>query len=126
MRSFFIVLLMIATATIAGSAVRAQSATPRLIEVTAERFEFWPPEITIDEGEAVVIHVRSEDTQHGFRLVGTGTNVTVPKRGKGVAMTTLTGLKAGRYTFECSRMCGAGHNFMRGVLVVRAANGRQP
>jgi cytochrome c oxidase subunit 2 len=126
MRSLFIVMLMIATATIAGSAVRGQSAVPRVIEVTAERFEFWPPEITIDEGAAVVIHLRSDDTQHGFRLVGTGTNVTVPKRGKGVAMTTLTGLKAGRYTFECSRMCGAGHNFMRGVLIVRAADGRQP
>jgi cytochrome c oxidase subunit 2 len=126
MRALFIVLLMMATATVAGSAVRAQSAGPRVIEVTAERFEFWPPQITIDEGETVVIHVRSDDTQHGFRLVGTGTNVTVPKRGKGVAMTTLTGLKAGRYTFECSRLCGAGHNFMRGVLIVRAADGRQP
>jgi heme/copper-type cytochrome/quinol oxidase subunit 2 len=24
----------------------------------------------------------------------------------------------GRYTFECSRMCGAGHDFMRGVVLV--------
>ena len=25
--------------------------------------------------------------------------------------------KAGRYTFECSQLCGAGHEFMRGVIV---------
>jgi heme/copper-type cytochrome/quinol oxidase subunit 2 len=25
--------------------------------------------------------------------------------------------KAGRYTFECSNLCGAGHEFMRGVII---------
>jgi heme/copper-type cytochrome/quinol oxidase subunit 2 len=25
--------------------------------------------------------------------------------------------KAGRYTFECSHLCGAGHEFMRGVII---------
>ena len=25
--------------------------------------------------------------------------------------------QAGRYTFECSNLCGAGHEFMRGVIV---------
>jgi heme/copper-type cytochrome/quinol oxidase subunit 2 len=24
---------------------------------------------------------------------------------------------AGRYTFECSQLCGAGHEFMRGVII---------
>jgi cytochrome c oxidase subunit 2 len=126
MRIVFVVALTLATATIAGSAVRAAQVaapTPRVIDVIAERFEFWPPAVTIDEGETVVFQLRSEDTLHGFRIVGTGTNVTVPKRGKGMATTTIAGLKPGRYTFECSRLCGAGHNFMRGVLIVRAADG---
>ena len=126
MRILFIVAMTIATSTIAGSAVPAQPASPRVVEVTAERFEFWPPQIEMAEGEAVVIHVRSDDTLHGFRIVGTGTNVTVPKRGKGMATATLTGLKAGRYTFECSRLCGAGHNFLRGVLIVRGAGEEKP
>ena len=26
-------------------------------------------------------------------------------------------------TFECTRVCGAGHNFMRGVLIVTEAAG---
>ena len=47
-------------------------------------------------------------------------NVTVPKRGRGDVVVNLRIDKPGRYIFECSRMCGAGHNFMRGELVVRA------
>lgn len=116
-----------ALAALAGSSSAArqpaQTGGPRVIEVTAERFEFWPPEITIQEGEDVELRVRSEDTVHGFRILGTGTNLTVPKRGKGQVTAVLTGLKPGTYTFECSRMCGAGHHFMRGVLVVRASSG---
>ena len=123
-RTAGLVFLVIAAATTAGTAPRAQAQTPRIIEVTAERFEFWPTEIDVVEGEPIVIRLRSDDTLHGFRIVGAGTNVLIPKRGKGFVDTKLSGLKAGRYTFECSRLCGAGHNFMRGVLVVRAAEER--
>ena len=97
-----------------------QGQAPRVIEITAERFEFWPTEVTVAEGEEVELRLRSEDTLHGFRIVGAGTNVLIPKRGKGYAVAKFTGGRPGRYTFECNRMCGAGHNFMRGVLVVRA------
>lgn len=104
----------------ASGAVPAQVNGPRVIEVTAERFEFWPSEIALAEGEEVEFRIRSADTAHGFRLLGTASNVTIPKRGKGYASVRFTASKEGRYTFECSRMCGAGHNFMRGLVVVRA------
>ena len=52
-------------------------------------------------------------------FVGLDTSVVVPKRGKGEVSVVLRIDKPGRYTFECHRMCGAGHNFMRGELVVR-------
>jgi cytochrome c oxidase subunit 2 len=102
-----------------SSPASSQPQGRRVIEITAERFEFWPSEIRLREGEEVEFHVRSEDTAHGFRIVGAGTNVTVPKRGKGAVVAVFRAGKAGRYTFECSRMCGAGHNFMRGELIVR-------
>ena len=110
----------------APGAIPAQGPAPRVIEVTAERFEFWPSEIVVAQGEEVELRIRSDDTMHGFRIVGAGTNVLIPKRGKGYAVTRFTGSTPGRYTFECSRMCGAGHNFMRGVLVVRPAGGHTP
>ena len=105
--------------TDAPGAAPAQGQTPRIIEITAERFEFWPSEIRVGEGEEVELRLRSQDTLHGFRIIGAGTNVLIPKRGKGYAVARFTGSQPGRYTFECNRMCGAGHNFMRGVLVVR-------
>ena len=56
---------------------------------------------------------------YGFRIVGLDTNVAIPKRGKGELTVTLKVDTPGRYEFHCNRMCGAGHNFMRGELVVR-------
>jgi cytochrome c oxidase subunit 2 len=105
----------------APRATPPQGPGPRIVEITAERFEFWPSQIVVAQGEEVELRIRSDDTMHGFRIVGAGTNLLIPKRGKGQAVARFTGSTPGRYTFECSRMCGAGHNFMRGVLVVRPA-----
>ena len=110
---------VLALAATPGATRTAQSQGPRVIEITAERFEFWPSEITIAEGEEVELRLRSDDTNHGFRILGAGTNLVIPKRGKGYATARFTGTAPGRYTFECNRICGAGHNFMRGVLIVR-------
>jgi plastocyanin len=82
----------------------ARSQPRRVVQVTAERFTFTPSEIVVEAG-------------------GTTINLVIPKRGYKTASTTLRLTEPGRYTFECSRMCGAGHNFMRGVLVVRAPAG---
>jgi cytochrome c oxidase subunit 2 len=115
--------LFVLVATTGPSAGRAQLPAPRVIEVTAERFEFWPSEIRVREGEPVRLRITSEDTLHGFRILGGGLNLLVPKRGKGEATALLPPLAAGRYVIECSRMCGAGHNFMRATLVVAPVGG---
>lgn len=88
----------------------------------AERFEFWPSQVTLTQGEEVELRIRSADTTHGFRIVGTGTNLIIPKRGRGEAVAAFSAVAPGRYTIECSRMCGAGHNFMRAVIVVRSSS----
>jgi cytochrome c oxidase subunit 2 len=109
----------LALAASAGAQAPLPEPQPRVIRVTAERFSFTPSRIEIDAGEAVEIRLKSDDTSHGFRISGLDTNVTVPKRGKGEIVVPLKLDTPGRYRFECSRMCGAGHNFMRGELVVR-------
>ena len=96
-----------------------QPSERRVIRVNAERFSFSPSQITVDAGEEVELRIKSDDTSHGFRLTGTDTNVAIPKRGKGDIVVVVRVDEPGRYTFECNRMCGAGHNFMRGELVVR-------
>ena len=87
------------------------------MEISVERFSFTPSEFRVKAGSPVEIRLRSDDTDHGFRIVGTDVDVTIPKRGRGVATVTFTPPKAGRYAFECSKLCGAGHAFMRGTLI---------
>ena len=87
----------------------------------AERFSFTPSELKTTVGTTLQIRLQSDDTAHGFRILGTDVNIEIPKRGRGTTTVTFKAEKAGRYTFECSQLCGAGHSFMRGVIVVADA-----
>ncbi|HKE85090.1 MAG TPA: cupredoxin domain-containing protein [Vicinamibacterales bacterium] len=88
----------------------------QVVEITAERFSFTPSEIRVKAGTRLEIRLRSEDTAHGFRIIGTDIDLELAKRGRGVKTVTFEPA-AGRYTFECSQLCGAGHEFMRGVII---------
>ncbi len=89
-----------------------------MVRVTAERYTFTPSHIKVKRGTIVELRLRSEDTNHGFHIVGSPFNAIIPKRGRGEATLVFRADSVGRYTFECSKMCGAGHNFMRGTLTV--------
>ena len=97
----------------------ARSQQRRVVHVSAERFSFTPSEIVVEAGEEIELRLTSDDTAHGFRIAKTSVNVVIPKRGRREIVVPFRAPEPGRYTFECSRMCGAGHNFMRGVLIVR-------
>jgi cytochrome c oxidase subunit 2 len=90
----------------------------QVVEVTAERFTFTPSEVRTKVGATLEFRLRSDDTNHGFRILGTDIKVIIPKRGQGLQTVRFTPDKPGRYTFECAKLCGAGHSFMRGVIVV--------
>ncbi len=91
---------------------------PRVVRILAERFSFTPSEIRVARGATLELRIRSDDTMHGFRMVGRDVNLLVPKRRQGEAVVVFEAVEVGRYDFECSRLCGAGHNFMRGAIVV--------
>jgi cytochrome c oxidase subunit 2 len=107
-------LLLLVAVVLSTISTRAQDT--RVIEITAERFAFTPSEIKVKAGTRLEIRLRSDDTAHGFRILGTDVDLVLPKRGRGVATVTFEP-QAGRYTFECSQLCGAGHEFMRGVII---------
>jgi cytochrome c oxidase subunit II len=90
----------------------------RVVRVTAERFTFTPSHVKVKRGTVIEFRVRSEDTNHGFHIVGSNAGVIVPKRGRGEGTLLFNADAVGRYTFECSKMCGAGHSFMRGTITV--------
>jgi len=96
---------------------RARQDKPQTIEIAAERFSFTPSEFRVAADRPVEIRLRSDDTDHGFRILGTDINIIIPKRGRGPATVTFQPPKPGRYVFECSKLCGAGHAFMRGTLI---------
>ena len=106
----------LASSTGASMAIALQEK-PQVVEIFVERFSFTPSEFKVKAGAPVEIRLRSDDTDHGFRIVGTDINVAIPKRGKGVATVTFVPPQPGRYVFECSKLCGAGHSFMRGTLI---------
>lgn len=109
--------LLLVSGTLALS--RAQERAPeRRVAVVAERFSFVPSRIKVKRGETVVFVLTSEDTYHGFRIRELNVNVLIPPQGKGEKKVTVTFAKAGEFVFECSRACGAGHNGMRGLIVV--------
>jgi heme/copper-type cytochrome/quinol oxidase subunit 2 len=95
------------------------TSRPRIIRVSAERFAFTPSEITVDKGTVIEFHLTSEDTDHGFRIVGSDVDVEIPKRRRGETIVKYTADTAGRFIIECTRPCGAGHTAMRAMLVVK-------
>jgi cytochrome c oxidase subunit 2 len=92
---------------------------PRVIRVSAERFAFSPSEIVVERGTVIEFHLTSDDTDHGFRIVGTDVNAEIPKRRRGEAVVKYVADTVGRFVIECSRPCGAGHTAMRATLVVK-------
>ena len=109
------VVLVEGTALPAGALAQA-GQDARVIDIAAERFAFTPSEIRVKAGTPLEIRLHSDDTAHGFHIVGTDVDIELPKRGRGMATVNFQP-QAGRYTFECSRICGAGHEFMRGVII---------
>ena len=100
---------------------QTQVTSPRVIHIVAERFSFTPSNITMEEGTSVELRITSDDTAHGFKLAGPDNiDVEIPKRGRGDRRVVFTPTVVGTYTFECSRVCGAGHGFMRGAIQVKA------
>ena len=118
--------LVLAVTVVVVAAVSSQDVQPappavQTVDVLAERFSFTPSEIKTTVGTTLQIRLESDDTSHGFRIIGTDVNIEIPKRGRGTTTVTFNAEKAGRYTFECSQLCGAGHSFMRGVIIVSDA-----
>jgi cytochrome c oxidase subunit 2 len=114
--------LGLGTLGVAAIALGQSTARPvKVVEMVAERFSFTPSEVSVEAGTTLEIRLTSEDTAHGFRILGPGdVNVDIPKRGRGEARVTFSATEPGTFTFECSHVCGAGHGFMRGSIRVVA------
>lgn len=94
------------------------AASAATFQITASKYEFTPAEIQVDEGETVILEMRSTDVEHGLEIKELKVSVNIPKTGETVR-TEFVAKKAGTFAFKCSEYCGSGHSRMRGRLVVR-------
>lgn len=95
-----------------------QSGPVRRVTLLAERFSFTPSQVKVKAGTVVEFYISSDDTNHGFRIPAAGIDEVIPKRGHGELKVVYRATRPGRFVFECSKPCGAGHTMMRGLLIV--------
>jgi cytochrome c oxidase subunit II len=106
---------------------------PRVIEVSAKKYEFTPAEIQVKKGEKIELKVHSADETHGVKLnlYPEGSKAKgVPglvldqpaengKVSKGVdQIVDFVAQEPGTYDFVCAKFCGFGHDRMKGKLIV--------
>jgi cytochrome c oxidase subunit II len=104
-----------------GNIVRAQEAAnaavrPKVIEISAKKYEFSPSQITLKKGEPVILRLTSTDRVHGFmsRPLKIDTDIT-PGKNADIAITPAT---AGNFTVICDHYCGTGHGTMKMKVAV--------
>jgi cytochrome c oxidase subunit II len=111
----------------------AQTSAPRVIEVSAKKYEFTPAEIRVKKGERVELKVHSVDETHGMKIEVSpekAKDKTKPgllfdhpetngKAEKNVdQVLDFIAAEPGSYDFKCAKLCGMGHRHMQGKLIV--------
>jgi cytochrome c oxidase subunit 2 len=112
------VLYAVAGAMLMGHPAEDTPKPDKIISITAERFVFSPSKVKVKQGSVVEFVIRSDDTDHGFRIPAANIDVAIPQQGRGEVRVRFVAKEKGTFVFECSRACGAGHNLMRGRIVV--------
>lgn len=94
---------------------RAQTP-PRIVPISAKKFEFTPNVVTLKRGETVTLRLTSLDRPHGFLQKDLGFDADIdPSKPVDVTITPKT---PGRYTVICDDYCGSGHGNMKMTIVV--------
>lgn len=94
----------------------AADPEPRVIHVTAKKFEYTPRVISLKKGVPVVLKFSSEDRLHGFNAPELGVRAdVVPGQ---TARVHIVPQKTGTFPFHCDNFCGSGHANMSGEIIV--------
>jgi cytochrome c oxidase subunit II len=107
----------IALAAVAPKTNLASAAVnPKVIEISAKKFQFTPSEITLKKGEPVILRMTSTDRVHGFMSTPFKIDTDIPPdKTTDVAITPET---AGNFTIICDHYCGTGHSNMKMKVTV--------
>jgi cytochrome c oxidase subunit II len=85
---------------------------PKVIEITAKKFEFTPNQITLKKGQPVILRLTSSDRVHGFfsKALKFDTDILPGKKTTDVAVMPDA---TGDFTIICDHYCGTGHGNMK-------------
>jgi cytochrome c oxidase subunit II len=108
------VLLVLGFVALVPHRTRAQD--PKVINITAKRFEFSPNQITLKKGEPVKLVLTSADVTHGFFLKPLKIDEII-EPGKTTEV-NLTPQTAGTYLLICDHFCGVNHAAMNMKVIV--------
>ena len=97
--------------TAVGLHLYAQESQPRVVTISAKRFEFTPKQITLKRGEPVTLRVSAEDREHGFYQKDL--NIDLDLTRDHPSEVTITPEKAGQFVAICDHFCGWGHRKMK-------------
>jgi cytochrome c oxidase subunit II len=106
----------IAVSVFAPKGNLARADNPKVIEITAKKFEFSPSEITLKKGEPVVLRLTSSDRVHGFMSKPLKIDTDIPA--DKTADVPVTPDTAGNFTVICDHYCGTGHGNMKMKVTV--------
>jgi cytochrome c oxidase subunit 2 len=106
----------IAVAVFAPKGNLARADNPKVIEITAKKFEFSPSEITIKKGEPVILRLSSSDRVHGFMSKPLKIDTDIPA--DKTADIPVTPDTAGNFVVICDHYCGTGHGNMKMKVTV--------
>lgn len=103
-------------ALLLSSCTSKSSKPPQHVRVSMRKFAIEPAVIRVKQGSNVVLHVSTQDVQHGFQVPELGINQPIqPGRPAEILIDTS---RKGQFAVACSIICGPGHDDMQAKIVV--------
>ena len=96
--------------------VAQEKEARRVINIQAKKFAYSPKQISVKQGENVLLEFNAIDFTHGFNIPDLHQRAEL-MAGQTIQLKLNTD-KAGRYVFFCDNFCGDGHEGMNGVIEV--------
>lgn len=90
------------------------------VRIVAARYGFYPPRITLPQGETFRLRVAALDVLHGVYVPQTNLNLMIVPGYIGEVETAL--MKVGEQPFLCHEFCGPAHAYMYGIFNVVPAD----
>ncbi len=107
---------LVALVVVAAVPHRTSAQDPKVINITAKRFEFVPNQITLKKGEPVKLVLTSADVTHGFYLKTLKIDEVI-ESGKTTEV-NITPQTAGTFLLICDHFCGVNHGAMNMKVIV--------